>query len=135
MEIKVKVELSEVEREAIRITNMVCDKIRGILLRYGANIDIPTIESEELFSIYCDTEEIVGKKAKYSFAEIIFDLTEIATRFDWSDFDSRDICSEVYRLAEEFDKSFCEDEDYLTEIEEFGEQKLSEFFGKGKEDE
>ena len=134
MEVKVKVELNKEEREAIRITSVVCDRMRGILSRYGADIEMSNIVEADLTHIFYMTEGLVGKQAKYGFAEIVFDLTEIAKRFDWSDFDSRDIFSEVYRLAEEFDKSFCEDDDYLTEIEEFGEQKLSEFFEKEVEE-
>lgn len=135
METKVKVELNKEEREAIHITNMVCDKMRGLSSRYGADIEMSNIIEADLITIFYNTERLVGKQAKYCFAEIVFDLTEIAKRFNWSDFDSRDIFGEIYRLAEEFDKSFCEDDDYLTEIEEFGEQKLSEFFGEVEEDE
>lgn len=78
--------------------------------------------------------EINGKKVAENVSELTLIAYELKEKAD-GEFDSRVIFEEIYDLAVEFEKvwEILEGDndypDYLTEIDKFGRDRLSKFFG------
>lgn len=74
------------------------------------------------------------KVSEKRMAECVFDLTLIANHLlgltpDHIEVDSRAVFEEIWILAGEFESELKDSDDYMTKIEEFGLEKLAEFFG------
>ena len=77
----------------------------------------------------------------YRLGEVIFDITSCATTMLHKeghdlDIDSRDLYANIHKWAQEFEQAhefinfhYCDDDDYMTEVEEFAYAKLREYFG------
>lgn len=75
--------------------------------------------------------EVNDKKVAENVSELTLIAYELKEKAD-GEFDSRVIFDEIYDLAVEFEEIWERDEcdsDYLTEIEKFGRDRLSKFFG------
>lgn len=77
-----------------------------------------------------DLQEMIApsiRRAVGRVAECVYDLTLICSDFIRdTDIDSRTIYAYIRDWAEEFELQYQEDDDYMTEIELFGERKLAE---------
>lgn len=66
-------------------------------------------------------------RAMTRISECVYDLTLVCAEFiRGTDVDSRMVFDRIHDWAEEFESQYCEDDDYMTTIEEFGERKLAE---------
>lgn len=77
-----------------------------------------------------ELQEMVAEpicRATKRIAECVYDLTLICSEFIRdTDIDSRMVFEAIHDWAEEFEDQYCEDDDYMTSIEAFGEHKLAE---------
>lgn len=69
----------------------------------------------------------IGRSMK-RVSECVFDLTLICADFiRESDIDSRAMFDAIHDWALEFEEQYSEDDDYMTEIEAFGQAKIAEY--------
>lgn len=71
------------------------------------------------------------KNEMYNLGEVIFDMT-LAVRFmmpEETDVDSREIYSNIYDWATEFEEAYAHgDDDYYNTVDEFTAEKVSEAY-------
>lgn len=82
----------------------------------------------EDFAELQETIAVPITRATGRIAECVYDLTLMCADLirDMSSYgDSRSMFATIREWAEEFENQYCDDDDYMTEIEIFGEKKLA----------